>query len=223
MSLSSSLAAFLAKNLKALAINAIAVSLIIFLSVNFLILPLKNENNVLKQAKVGNESVLARQQLVIFQKNSLKPKIEKLNIAIPDDPQILKLGSTLQTITVKSGMLLKSLNFEDSGKNTNRNANLDNQTELLDSNDKLVNKNADPAKSGLTNKDNQNKNIATVVSKVVLVGSEEGFKKFLQAVENNLRLIDVSDMKIPEQGQDDGGNNTYTLELNAYYLPSTNF
>lgn len=190
------------KGFKVLVINGLAILAILFISVYFLILPVKNENSHLKQVKAKNDSVLARQQIVISEKDALIPKIQRLNTAIPNDPQILKLGSTIQTITVKSGMLLKSLSFNDSSKAVNGDTNL--------------------AKPELTKKNNQNKNIATVVFKVVLVGGDDGFRKFLQAVENSLRLIDVFDMKIPEQRQDDGSNNTYTLELNAYYLPSIN-
>lgn len=187
------------KNFKVPAINGLAVLFILFIGVYFLILPAKKKNDHLKQVKAKNELVLMRQQLVISEKDVLMPKIERLNTAIPGDPQILKLGSALQSITVKSGMLLKSLNFNDNGK--------------------TVNKSVDSDKSAFTNKDNQNKNIAVTSFKVVLAGSEDGFKKFLQAVESNLRLIDVVDMEIPEQKQDNSGNNTYTLELNGYYLP----
>lgn len=190
------------KNFKVPIINGLAVSFILFVGVYFLILPAKKNNDYLKEVKAKNELVLARQQLVISDKDALVLKIERLNTAIPGDPQILKLGSTLQIITVKSGMLLKSLNFNDSGK--------------------TVNKSIDSDKSAFANQDIENKNIAVTSFKVVLVGSEDGFKKFLQAVESNLRLIDVVDMGIPEQKQDNSGNNTYTLELNGYYLPNVN-
>lgn len=196
---------FLDTNKKPLIINVIAIAALLFFSLYFLIFPLNKEMHTLKQTKILNQAVLGAQQTLIGKQEDLKDNILRLNIAIPSDPQILKLGSSFQTMAVSNGMLLKSITFKDASKNSSVSSGA--------------------ANSGMSNVKEFNK----IVFTASLTGSETNFKKFLQTLENNLRLIDVADMQLPEVIPTNalllssGGNtanniNTYTLELNGYFL-----
>lgn len=214
---------FARKNKKVLVINAVAIAVLVFGSISFLILPLLGKNNALKTVKANNETVLNAQKLLIAKKGNIKGKIERLNMALPADSQILNLGSSLQTMAVKNGMLLKTINFKTEGNSVRSKARASQVVESEESDNV-------PAVSGKTTEtpsvDHQSVVGVSVLQSVpislTLVGSEEDFKKFLHTLETNLRLIDIEDMKLPEAGVEiEKRGNMYVLELKTYYLPNS--
>lgn len=227
---------FLDRNKKPLIINVIAIAALLFFSLYYLVFPLNKEIRGLKQTKTLNEAVLGVQQTLIGKQGDLKDNVERLNIAIPGNPQILKLGSSFQTMAVSNGMLLKSITFKDALKNSSVSLGAENlgggkaivpesKTSLTPNLSETSTVSSGVANSGISNAKGFNK----IVFTASLTGSETNFKKFLQTLENNLRLIDVVDMQLPEviptnasslsSGKNTANNiNTYTLELNGYFL-----
>lgn len=224
MSFPPQLLEFIEKNKKYLAINAAIIVAVLFVSMVFLISPLRKKIDALKNINQINQNTLTSQQTLISRKDNLKAKIERLNAAIPSDSQVLKLGSSLQTMAVKNSMLLKGINFNEASKSAasksrttpNAAASRRSASDLIED-EQATNSRASvgdeaqlPAGSGVVN---------SVAFSVNLVGSEENFKKFLQTIETNLRLIDVVKMTLPENRS--SLTSDYVLELKAYYLSET--
>lgn len=208
------LAELLGQNKKVIIINATVIAGILVLALYFFILPLRKEIIRLGPVKDSNEKVIAAQKTLMNNKK-LRERVEKLNTAIPENPDILKIGSNIQTMAVKNGLLLKSLSFSQSKAEGNGGSNLASLPNNLDDfgvkpieTDGLAAP-AQPIALSVA--------MSTVSFTVDVVGSQDNFKKFLQNLETNLRLIDVEDIKIPLNSK--SSNNDYHLELNAYYLP----
>lgn len=207
------LAELLRQNKKIIIINAAVIAGMLILALYFFILPLRKEIGRLGPVKDSNEKVIAAQKTLMNNKK-LRERVEKLNTAIPENPDILKIGSNIQTLAVKNGLLLKSLAFPQSKAEGNARSNIASAPSLEDFSAKPIETDglavpAQPIAPSVA--------MSTVSFTVDVVGSQDNFKKFLQNLEMNLRLIDVEDIKIPLNSK--SSNNDYHLELNAYYLP----
>lgn len=202
----------LKQNKKVVIINAGIIGGILVLGLYFFIFPLRKEIKELETVKESNEKVLAAQKTIMSNKK-LKERMEKLNIAIPDNPDTLKIGSTIQALALKNGLLLKSLSFQQDEGSERRGGIpiIENQNEFP----------AESMKNGELESPAQSSVPAVATSalsfSVEVVGSRENFKKLLQNLETNLRLIDVVDVNMPIISK--SSNEDYRLELKAYYAP----
>lgn len=212
---------FVNKNRKYLIINSVVIIATLFISLVFIISPLRKKINMLKNTNQINQITLSNQQILISKKENLKMKIERSNIAIPEDAQILKLGSSLQTMAVKNSMLLRSINFKEMSKEAiSKDRTTDNiMVSEKTKNDFLQTEQVSGSVEDIGGEAQSStvpKNLNSFTFTITLVGSEENFKRFLQTIETNLRLIDVVNMTLPENGSSLASE--YTLDLEAYYL-----
>jgi len=118
-----------------------------------------------------------------------KAKIEAL---VPNNPEVEKLISGIESIALKNSLILTSLSVEAQ----------DNKTQPITSEDKEININQSPG------------NIATVKISMDVAGTDYfALKNLLKTIENNLRLLDVLSVKF------NVGDKKTSLGLQAYYLP----
>lgn len=203
----------LKQNKNIVMVNAGAIVSILILFLYFFIFPLQKEINKLKPIKESNEKTVAVQKTLV-NNGKLKSGVEKLNIAIPENPDILKIGSSIQTLAIKNELFLKSLSFSQTGVKENISGDILGVNVL----NTAVNAPAETVVSNAATQQEVPVVSANAVSfSVEVAGNQDNLKKFLQNLEMNLRLIDVEDIKMP--GNSQSSNNDYRLELKTYYLP----
>lgn len=218
MSFLQKLIEFFNNNKKIVIINAGSIVVVLVAAFYFFISPLSKENAKLREIKITNDQVLASQQLILAKKDALKSKVERLRIAIPDDPQLLKLGSNLQNLAVKNGLLVKTISFGSDSKTISKKVvERDIESNIASSNKSSAQQEIAP-QAVETKNSMSGRNQGTADVTVRLAGSDESFKKFLQSVETNLRLIDIIDMTLPGNGNNT--DNTYSVNLRSYYWSS---
>lgn len=207
----------LKQNKQVLIIDAFVITIAVFLALRFLIFPLRDDINAMRIIKTDNKNVLLEQNKILLRKGDLKSKTEKLSIAIPDKADTLKFGSSLQTMALKSGVLLKTMKFDEGG--------VDNKVESSASVEQLdleslksldVLPAVDDTLDGSTV---SKKQLKTVSYHINVISTEENFKRFLQSLETNLRLVDIVDLQLPVKAEK--STSSYTLELKTYYFSGT--
>lgn len=215
MSFLQKLIEFFNNNKKIVIINVGSIVVVLVAAFYFFIAPLSKENAKLREIKITNDQVLASQQLILAKKDALKSKVERLRIAIPDDPQLLKLGSNLQNLAVKNGLLVKTISFGSDSKTISKKVvERDIESNIASSNKSSAQQEIAP-QAAETKNSMSGRNQGTADVTVRLAGSDESFKKFLQSVETNLRLIDITNMTLPGNGNNT--DNTYSVNLKSYY------
>ncbi len=118
-----------------------------------------------------------------------KAKVEAL---VPNNPEVEKLISGIESIALKNSLILTSLSVEAQ----------DNKTQPITNEDKEININQSP------------ENIATVKISMDVAGTDYfALKNLLKTIENNLRLLDVLSVNFKV------GDKKTSLGLQAYYLP----
>jgi Tfp pilus assembly protein PilO len=61
------------------------------------------------------------------------------------------------------------------------------------------------------------RNIGRIKADINLAGSYAGFKAFARQLENNILILDATDMKIDSTGQAGNGSLNYTVSITSYY------
>lgn len=216
MSFLQKLVRFFNQNKKLSIINIGSVVVVVTVSLYFFVLPLNTKNKDLRTTKSRDEQVLASQRTILSKKDALKSKVERLRAAIPDDPQLLKLGSNLQNLAVKNGIFVKTISFnsDPNSKATSKGSfTQDNETQIPQGG-LIEEQGVTPSVAGM-NAQSSGGNQKAVNVTMQLAGNNESFRRFLQSVETNLRLVDVTNMVLPKEGF--VASSAYNIELQAYY------
>ena len=124
--------------------------------------------------------------------------IEKIEKMLPSKKYHEELLPQLEEIILKNGFLLTSLQVEADGI---QQENTENQTKSKNTGNKNL---TEPA---IKNK------ISKIKIKMNIVGADyKGFKRLLGVIENNLRLMDITNLSFDPSGD------MISLEMYAYYL-----
>lgn len=168
------------------------------------ILPAYQEAKVLRQEVASEEDSLQRKKDLISQIEALtekfqqsQDKVEKINLIVPQDPNIPEAIIQLESLAARSGMILGSIDLgaQKSGQLQRRGEDISDE---------------ETSEDGLRYK--------TLLMKQKVIGSYSSFKNYLKAVEENMRLIDVVSVIFSSPGSEDGRSVfEYTLSLNAYW------
>lgn len=186
---------------------ALVVAVIILISGYLFLVRPKYKQIVNDIESAGEEESLnySKRQKYLSQLKELKAEyrkisqedIEKIKIMLPGTNNREELLAQMEKIITKNGFLLTSLSVED----------IEPRQEKI----------AIPAKSKTADNKNLIKPAAKIsVNKVKInmniIGTDySGLKKLLDVIENNLRLIDITNLSFSPNG------NTTSLEMYAYY------
>lgn len=170
----------------------------------FLVLPIKADVDGLKfkKSELGNTETQARQyaslgQDVVGRFQSLDPaQVERLKKMVPDTVDNIRFINDVNGIAKRTGMKLKKVdyNIEDVKNSSTKGS------------EKVV---ASP-----------NSLYGSYTVGFAVSGSYKQFLEFLDALENSLRLVDITDVSFTSNGQTEGKVETYDFSVKAqsYWL-----
>jgi Tfp pilus assembly protein PilO len=198
----------------------LAIALIMF----FLILPAIDSVSALSLAITNEKERLAAANDSASRINDLNDEfrsktdeIEKAEAALPQGQELDKLLTQLETLAAANSLIMKSVNF------------LEPQQKLV-----LAPTSAEPSGEAIFPTKNNNSSPTTQPTpesevaasnynvlgiNLELNGGYDAFKKYLDAVENNARLLDVVSFDLVKQSGQETTATTFTFSvvMNAYY------
>ncbi len=184
------------KNLIILVLILILIAVVVFLDVPKVqeILALREQISEQKEAFSEKQALLLKIEELKSGYEENKESLEKVSYILPAEQDIPNLIVQLEALAFENGLVLESINLSSSEKTSSGMAE-----EVRES------------QQGTTSQDYQ---ILTANLKVI--GDYSGFKNFLKAVENNIRLMDVVSLNF--SGESGGlGLFRFDITLKTYY------
>ncbi|MBP6912368.1 MAG: type 4a pilus biogenesis protein PilO [Candidatus Pacebacteria bacterium] len=170
----------------------------------FLVLPIKAEVDSLKfkKSELGNTEAQAKEysglgQDVVGRFQSIDPaQVERLKKMVPDTIDNIRFINDVNGIAKKTGMKLKKVDYNAQ----------DLKGEDIKNSEKIANS-SNPLYGSYT--------VSFAVS-----GTYKQFVEFLEALENSLRLVDITSVTFTSVGQVDGKVESYDFSVKAqsYWL-----
>ena len=155
----------------------------------------EREEKIQAEMSGYNREAGALQEIVSRYRNLTTEELEAINALLPDGPDLQGLMTQINVLVKSNGLLLSSMSFAEDAADSPQTRGRVEITEKA------------PSDKG---RDSQ---LAEVLLTVKVTGaSYPGFKNFLAALENNLRIIDAQSVKYdPKSG-------AIELTLKTYYL-----
>lgn len=138
---------------------------------------------------VDQSSTIAQVERLISEYQSVSRLEDNFSLALPEEEQVSSLLAQFNAFSQISGLTIQSVNF----------------TYLA----------LKPAPTKLS----FSRGYGTLRLDLKLLGSYNGFKRFLQALETNIRVMDVSGLRVETAGRSDQDLFVYTLSVDTYYQP----
>jgi len=181
----------------------ILISVVVFFAILFLlVLPTYNKTGLLRGMLKDDTNSLKETEEVFAKANQLKQvyearkdEINKVYYILPSGSDIPNLIVQLEALASENGLILDKMNFIK----------------------KTLIKKIATEETATTPESEPQKEYKTLGVTLSLVGNYNSFKSFLEALELNMRLMDIK--SITFSGQKEAVGFTFNIELEAYYLP----
>lgn len=151
---------------------------------------------------ITQQSILEKIDQLIESYNESSEKYEVLQKALPVSPSVPKLITSLEQMTVKSGLLLGKLQV----------------TEVIDPNANTVISSGEEVEEEPSEKIFTKPKIVTIKVDMAVEGSPEAFVGLLDALEKNLRILDVQILDI--QAEEGLNTQLFDMVIETYYQKS---
>ena len=148
---------------------------------------------------------------------SIKPEDKrKIDIILPEQVEIEEFFSSMEALVLKNGLILASLNINSGelelkeNKITNENENKEDTSSSSSARDQRKFYKTEEAKAEIND---LSEKIGKIHITMSIIGTDyDGLKNLLQAIENNLRLMDMENISWSPDG------NSTNLQLVTYYI-----
>lgn len=185
------------KNIIILILILAFIGIVVFLDVPKIqgILGLRKEIKNQEEIFLEKQILLAKVEKLQKTYEENRESLEKTSYILPSDQDIPNLIVQLESLALESGLILEGINFSTEGESLKDKATSARKTE-----------------TGTIAKDYQTMTVA-----LELMGSYSGFKAFLQSIEENMRLMDVSSVDFSVENTEFGSFSDFSLRLRTYY------
>jgi len=161
----------------------------------FKVLDVNNELNAVKKEYAKQSQSLEMAKQIINQYKNLANVSQMLSLTLPKSEEIYNVITQLNKISQNSGLLLQNISIQPSS-----------QTSSTTSTNKIESLMSKPQ-------------IVTIT--LNLVGTYESFKTWLEAIETNIRLMDITNINFSGMINQEKSTNpnifNYSVTLNFYY------
>ena len=181
--------------------DAIMIGLLIFL----LILPSYKKMEDINNKIISSEETLEEEQEILNnlkeireEYQQVKDDMEKINMVLPQGEEIPELLVQLEAMVLDAGLFCESI------KPISTEEEVDSTTELQDQEEKEIKRITSYKPLDIS---------------VELTGNYESFKKYLDNLEKNIRITNITSITIDKPDSEEGGENLFdfALELKTYY------
>jgi len=178
------------------------VSILLFLGTgSLLIKPMMAEiDNYKKQKEISDSTIVNLKSVkkTLIDQNKLQENADLLRIreTLPNDPGIPDLLIQIQALSSNTGVAMSNFSFQS-----------------LDGGNKSLLSASDASLSG----DIAKGDFSTIKISMGITGVYSSIKSFIKAVENNLRIMDITSLKLTGPKSNDSLEMSADLEITAYY------
>jgi len=149
---------------------------------------LRGEAEVKQQTLDEQRTILDRVSSLLSRYQSIPKLGEVVSVALPPDDDVASAFQQLYTIAAASGIFIQQFSA---------NTNL------------ALTSTSEGARAV--------RSVGTAQINLYLSGTYESFKTFLETTERNMRIMDVTGLKIQSAGRGTGNNFLFNLTINTYY------